>query len=363
MEVITNPAMLFLDEPTSGLDTYTAFTVVKALQNLAHRQGRTIVSTIHQPSSETFYLFDDLMLLSDGKIVYYGPVENSIDYFARLGYPCPKYTNPADFFFMNILSDIDGTSNGDSISTSEESDEVLFKDRDMPKARTGVLAGASAGAVAGVSAGVVAGAARGSAASRRQTRPISWLPMGIQEKASDRMRNLLEYWPQSEECEQMNQYIKQDSNGTVSPLSYKGHASYATQFCFLAKRASKNAIRNKMIVQVRLVQSIAIGVILGLVYLDQSQYTVQEQIRNKSGVLFFIVVNQYFSSANQVLAIFYQEKSVFLREYYAGYYRLSAYFWTKILMEVCWVCVSVLTVGRSRTASSSLTCWSSSATT
>ena len=105
MEIITNPAMLFLDEPTSGLDTFTAYTVVKTLQDLAHEQCRTIIATIHQPSSETFYLFDDLMVLAEGRVVYYGTVENSVAYFARLGYQCPQYTNPADFFFMDILSD------------------------------------------------------------------------------------------------------------------------------------------------------------------------------------------------------------------------------------------------------------------
>lgn len=295
MEIITNPAMLFLDEPTSGLDTFTAYTVIKALQNLAHRQGRTIVSTIHQPSSEIFYLFDDLMILAEGKVVYYGTVENSIEYFSKLGFPCPQYTNPADYFFMNILSDID--------ETPEEGREA-------------------------------AAAAAASSSNRRETRPISWMPHGIKEKADERIERLLEYWPESPEYKEMMGYIDEEAQRGVSDLSYKGHASYWRQFSFLANRASKNAIRNKSIVLVRLFQSIFIGLILGLVYIDQSQYDPDAQIRNKSGVLFFIAVNQFFASSNQVLAIFYEEKTVFYREYIAGYYRLSAYYWTKILCEL-----------------------------
>lgn len=292
MEVITNPAMLFLDEPTSGLDTYTAFTVVKVLQNLCHKQGRTIVSTIHQPSSEIFYLFDDLMVLADGKIVYYGPVSTSVDYFANLGFPCPQYTNPADFFFMNILSDIDAVDEDNS--------------------------------------GKQAVAAR----NKRETRPVSWMPSGIKETSEERINRLIEAWPQSPEYANMMTYIEEEEKRNVNEISFKGHANYWTQFTFLAGRASKNAIRNKSIVLVRLVQSIFIGVILGLVYMNQSQYSPDQQIRNISGVLFFIAVNQYFASANQILAIFYEEKTVFFREYMAGYYRLSAYYWTKILCEL-----------------------------
>ena len=68
MEAVTNPSIMFLDEPTSGLDSATAYTVTKILANLAHRYGRTIVCTIHQPSSDIFHLADDLIVLADGQV-------------------------------------------------------------------------------------------------------------------------------------------------------------------------------------------------------------------------------------------------------------------------------------------------------
>lgn len=68
MEMITNPSILFLDEPTSGLDTFKAFKVTKILANLAGGYGRTVCATIHQPSSEIFQCFDDLVLLADGNV-------------------------------------------------------------------------------------------------------------------------------------------------------------------------------------------------------------------------------------------------------------------------------------------------------
>ncbi|KAJ3070649.1 ATP-binding cassette sub- G member 1 [Podochytrium sp. JEL0797] len=103
MEIITNPSVLYLDEPTSGLDTFTAFSVVNTLKNLA-KTGRTIITTIHQPSSEIFQLFDDLLLMANGEIVYAGPANSAIDYFTKIGYNCPDFTNPADFLFMSVLN-------------------------------------------------------------------------------------------------------------------------------------------------------------------------------------------------------------------------------------------------------------------
>ena len=73
VELITNPQMVLLDEPTSGLDAFTAIKICRILQTLAREKGKTIISTIHQPSSQSFALFDRLILMADGHIVYQGP--------------------------------------------------------------------------------------------------------------------------------------------------------------------------------------------------------------------------------------------------------------------------------------------------
>ncbi|OQS04666.1 ATP-binding Cassette (ABC) Superfamily, partial [Thraustotheca clavata] len=100
-EILTNPSLLFVDEPTSGLDSYMAESVVNQLQALA-RKGRTVVATIHQPSSELFDLFDRLYLLSDGQPVYNGKASEAVEFFSSLGYKCPTYTNPTDYFMRQI---------------------------------------------------------------------------------------------------------------------------------------------------------------------------------------------------------------------------------------------------------------------
>ncbi|OAY48497.1 ABC transporter G family member 15 isoform X2 [Manihot esculenta] len=106
LEILIRPYLLFLDEPTSGLDSASAFFVVQTLRNIA-RDGRTVISSIHQPSSEVFALFDNLFLLSSGEVVYFGETKMAVEFFAEAGFPCPSRRNPSDHFLRCINSDFD----------------------------------------------------------------------------------------------------------------------------------------------------------------------------------------------------------------------------------------------------------------
>lgn len=102
VELITDPSLLLLDEPTSGLDSFKALQIVRLLNKQA-KKGRTIIATIHQPSSEAFLYFDKLILMMDGHIVYQGGAIESTNHFSAIGLVCPMLVNPTDFF-MKILS-------------------------------------------------------------------------------------------------------------------------------------------------------------------------------------------------------------------------------------------------------------------
>ncbi|CUG92291.1 ABC transporter, putative [Bodo saltans] len=101
-ELITNPYVMLLDEPTTGLDSVNALRVGRLLQDLAHDDKRTVLCTIHSPSSELFAVFDDLLLLAKGHVIYHGPMSGAAEYFASIGYPVPPRTNPAEYY-MNLL--------------------------------------------------------------------------------------------------------------------------------------------------------------------------------------------------------------------------------------------------------------------
>lgn len=95
-EMLINPSLLFLDEPTSGLDSTTAQRIVSTVWEQA-KGGRTIVMTIHQPSSRLFYMFDKVLLLSDGNPLYFGKGSEIMDYFSSVGYTPSVAMNPSDF--------------------------------------------------------------------------------------------------------------------------------------------------------------------------------------------------------------------------------------------------------------------------
>lgn len=83
-QLITNPMMLLCDEPTSGLDSFMAQNVMAAMKKMAE-EGRTVISTIHQPSSEVFAMFDRLLILAEGRVAFLGDVQDALAFFERLG--------------------------------------------------------------------------------------------------------------------------------------------------------------------------------------------------------------------------------------------------------------------------------------
>jgi ABC-type multidrug transport system ATPase subunit len=103
IELVTDPSIIILDEPTSGLDSFMAKSICKTLQKIAHDEGKTVIATIHQPSSEAFYYFDRLMLMCDGHIVYQGIANRAPRYFDSLGFKILTFNNPTDIF-MRIIS-------------------------------------------------------------------------------------------------------------------------------------------------------------------------------------------------------------------------------------------------------------------
>jgi len=146
IEIITEPTLLFLDEPTSGLDSFSAFNLVKLLNKMS--ANCAILCTIHQPSSEVFFLFNKVIYMKDGRIFYQGLVEDLIEHYAHLGYDCPENYNPSDFvmdlcqsmpiaeleakqLFMippdTVTSEKQSTQNYDSTVMSFTSESSFFK--------------------------------------------------------------------------------------------------------------------------------------------------------------------------------------------------------------------------------------------
>ncbi|XP_073484568.1 ATP-binding cassette sub-family G member 8 [Aquarana catesbeiana] len=147
VQLLWNPGILILDEPTSGLDSFTAHNLVITLSRLA-RGNRLVLLSIHQPRSDIFQLFDLVLLLSSGATIYSGTAKDMVQYFTSIGYPCPRYSNPADFYVD--LTSIDQRSRDQEMECLERTrsladifqqkvkdfDDFLWKAQDENKERT-----------------------------------------------------------------------------------------------------------------------------------------------------------------------------------------------------------------------------------
>ncbi|PSS07401.1 ABC transporter G family member 36 like [Actinidia chinensis var. chinensis] len=117
-EMIVGPTKtLFMDEISTGLDSSTTYQIVKCLQQIVHLTEATILMSLLQPAPETFDLFDDIILLSEGQIVYQGPRDHVLEFFESCGFRCPERKGTADF-----LQEV----------TSRKDQEQYWADRSSP---------------------------------------------------------------------------------------------------------------------------------------------------------------------------------------------------------------------------------------
>ncbi|KAG2729209.1 hypothetical protein I3843_01G233500 [Carya illinoinensis] len=97
-EMLVGPSkVLFMDEISTGLDSSTTFQIVNSIKQYAHIFNGTVMISLLQPAPETYNLFDDIILLSDGQIVYQGPREQVLEFFEFMGFKCPERKGVADF--------------------------------------------------------------------------------------------------------------------------------------------------------------------------------------------------------------------------------------------------------------------------
>ena len=280
MEMIINPSIIFLDEPTSGLDTYTAYSLISNLKDIA-KTGRTVISTIHQPSSDILRLFDELILLNEGKIIYQGEVNNLVPYFSKIGYQCPEYSNPSDFVFMNIFNPF----NLEKYNENNESNFSQNKFENIGQKNEYILS--------------------------------SYTNTGME---LDIKNKINEY--------NSNNMIK------LTEKSQRYKPSLCLQLRFLLSRHIKNIFRNKVILRTKLGQSFILGLIIGLTFLNIPGSDAKAQIQDRNGSLFITSLSQVLLPIIGTLAIFSLERPIIMREVSSGYYNVLGYYLSKMFIEI-----------------------------
>jgi ABC-type multidrug transport system ATPase subunit/ABC-type multidrug transport system permease subunit len=130
VELVAKPKLLFLDEPTSGLDAQASYNIMRFMRKLTD-QGQAILCTIHQPSSQLFAFFDDLLLLAKGgRTVFFGELghdsKDLISYFEKNGAPtCASDANPAEYILDVVNSRHSNLDWPEIWNKSPEKDQLL----------------------------------------------------------------------------------------------------------------------------------------------------------------------------------------------------------------------------------------------
>ncbi|XP_004640707.1 ATP-binding cassette sub-family G member 2-like [Octodon degus] len=284
MELITDPSILFLDEPTNGLDSSTAHAVLLLLKRIS-RQGCTIIFSIHQPRYSIFQLFDSLTLLASGKLVFHGPAQEAVQYFASVGYHNEPYRNPAEFF----LDIINGVSSAVVLSSDEEDCE-----------------------------------ANGIEEPSNSDKPVI-------EKLAEYYADSTCYRKIKTELETFSGSLKKRNFGDQNSRRITYATSFFHQLRWIAWRSFKNLLGNPQASVAQVIVIMIMGLIIGGIFLVLKNDC--NEIQNRALVLFMLTVYECFSnkSAGEIFVV---EKKLFIHEYISGYYRLSSYYFGKLLSEL-----------------------------
>ncbi|XP_039123515.1 ABC transporter G family member 4-like, partial [Dioscorea cayenensis subsp. rotundata] len=109
LSLLSDPSILLLDEPTSGLDSSTAFSLLLTLRSLSLSRHRTIILSIHQPSSKLLSTIDSILLLSNGSLLHHGDLHSLSSLLLSSGFPLPSQLNPLEYA-MELLSHLHSSS-------------------------------------------------------------------------------------------------------------------------------------------------------------------------------------------------------------------------------------------------------------
>eukprot|EP01095_Lingulamoeba_sp_RSL-Kostka_P017328 TRINITY_DN892_c1_g1_i2.p1 TRINITY_DN892_c1_g1~~TRINITY_DN892_c1_g1_i2.p1 ORF type:complete len:577 (+),score=108.02 TRINITY_DN892_c1_g1_i2:127-1857(+) len=270
---ITNPKILFLDEPTSGLDGKTALNLIETLGSIARDSNRIVILSIHQPRNLIFKKFDQLILLAgQGRLVYSGRASRCISYFESLGYPMPHHENPADFIIDLITEDINN--------------EVLKLET---KERIDGL---------------------------------------IDSYENDRIR----VYDREENSKKREKFNSKNLDDTEVLPKHETVIKWFWEVFFLMHRGYTNLSRNKFLIVSRIIIALIMSFIISALYFQIGNN--QSTINDRSGLLFFLVINTSFNELLPGVHAYARNRLVFYRDRDEGFYRVSSYYLSLILTDL-----------------------------
>ncbi|KAL8208959.1 hypothetical protein R6Q57_008371 [Mikania cordata] len=276
-EILVDPSLLLLDEPTSGLDSTSADKLIQILRENA-KAGRTIVTTIHQPSSKVFHMFDKILLISEGHPMYYGKARESMSYFRAMRFLPDIAMNPAEFLL--------------DLATGQVNDITAPDDIVTPK---------------------------GTCEYERAVIKYVQHKYKIEMESKEKEANI----QIGKAPEHLRLAIQVKKDWTIS---------WWDQFLILFKRTYRERWRDYFDM-LRIIQSLGVAVLLGLLWW-KSNYANEAHLRDQIGLLFYVCIFWTSSSIFGAVYVFPFEKFFLVKERKADMYRLSAYYVCSTLCDM-----------------------------
>ncbi|KAJ8541723.1 hypothetical protein K7X08_002539 [Anisodus acutangulus] len=273
-EMLINPSLLILDEPTSGLDATAAYRLVSTLGSLAQK-GKTIITSVHQPSSRVFQMFNSVLVLSEGRCLYYGKGNEAMNYIESVGFSPTFPMNPADF----LLDLANGVCQFDGVSEKEK-----------PNVKQTLISTYN---------NLLAPKVKAACLDTTNTVPKEIMNMG-------------------------NYNCSSSKRSCTSSIS-----NWFNQFSILLQRGLQER-KHETFNYLRVFQVIAASLLAGSMWWHSDYRDIQDRL----GLLFFISIFWgVFPSFNAVFA-FPQERAIVVKERASGMYTLSSYFMARIVGDL-----------------------------
>jgi ABC-2 type transporter len=318
LELVARPELFVGDEPTTGLDTSMSDNVVRLIKRHIVRHQIPGLLSLHQPRSSIWQQLDYVMLLATGGfVIYFGPTNEAVDYFARLGYACPKYTNPAEYLLdlISVKTNLCREDTSDSDTDDARTDGTTAKDALTAEERTHHLADAF-------------------------IQHQQWqLTQGQLQVCGDGETRTTSYDGHPDNC---NPLVSKKKRTNAVSIQY-----VLERFRRLLLRSWRQNIRDHKLNAVRLVVSIGNAFLFGNVFKvpfpvlgvnDDVHYYNAKTIPDRTGLLAMGVINMVMLTVMKTIDLLSKEKPVVLREQRRRQYSCLEYLlsksWTEMPLDI-----------------------------
>lgn len=335
-ELVASPNLLFLDECTSGLDSATAYHVMSELKRIAQSTAMAMIVTVHQPSQLIFEMADNLLLLSKGQTVYFGPAHAAVDHFVSLGFsPTPRVSDVE--WMLDLVNPYFGQhdavercirawpSTPPAFSLSKVLDD---KDVPNPMATTTNINSASNSNNKNNNSNNTTNEDTSSANTMMRRRATS------EHEHPPALTDATNHNTTSDDDDQ------ESTRKRVSTARRRVFSAYNVGFfqqtAVLTRRGILNSLRNPAVLWLRFAMYMMLSLMIGLVWLRLGSSA--KYIIDINNALFYVCAFMIFMSVS-VLPAYLEERAILCRERASGAYSVAAYIVSHTLYEIPYVLI------------------------